>query len=656
VNVPTGEIVSIPFICIAAFLLLGPLTFLLGGMFVVVCSIGGASKNTEKSADIVSRVYLWESIGAAVGGIIFSFILVELLSSLFIVFALSMLNIGVMVFLSDQSSMNRKIGIASIVLLIAVFISGLLGRVDSFSRKMQWKGLDVVSVTDSKYGNIALTKLGSEYSLFESGLLSYSTRDDVAAEEIIHFSLLEHQKPERVLLIGNGFSGQIRELLRYKKVVVDYVEIDPKVIKVSQTYLPEDLIEPLSDERVKVILSDARMLVKRSAEKYDVIIVSLADPYTALINRYYTLEFYKEAVQILNPDGILSLSVSSSENYLNEENKEFLRSINSTLKEIFPDVKSIPGDTNIFIACKSPGILTLDHKVLSRRLEKRGVETKYVSKHYLPYRLSKDRLEYIEHVLSKKGTLNLDMRPIAYLYDIVLWSTHFNTSFKTFIERIKDVSWKFFFGLPLFILIAGWFWKRSSPTFPITLSIATTGFSEIVFQIIIILAFQTLYGYAYNRIGLIVASFMIGLVLGSLVARKFLKLPVKKIKKIYKIAQLIICFYPLLLPVVFIVFRDAQVAVKFSGLFATIFAILPVVAGFIGGMQYPLAVRILGDMKSKGRQKVFSAGFLYGMDVIGAAVGALLAGMILVPIFGITTIAFLCAAVNAAVFILLLSL
>ena len=84
--------------------------------------------------------------------------------------------------------------------------------------------------------------------------------------------------------------------------------------------------------------------------KYDVIILAIGDPFTALINRYYTVEFFKELKQIFNPDGIFSFSVSSSENYLNEANRKFLRTINSTLKEVFVDVKSIPGDQHLFLA------------------------------------------------------------------------------------------------------------------------------------------------------------------------------------------------------------------------------------------------------------------------------------------------------------------
>ncbi len=157
------------------------------------------------------------------------------------------------------------------------------------------------------------------------------------------------------------------------------MELDPKVIEVSKAYLPGEYLLPLEDERVRVRYADARWLVKRiSWEKkeralYDVVVINLSDPYTAMINRYYTLEFFREANAILNAGGILALKVSSSENYLNEEARAFLRSVHTTLKEVFPDVKSIPGDTNIFLACNREGILTQDFQILLKRLKERRI-------------------------------------------------------------------------------------------------------------------------------------------------------------------------------------------------------------------------------------------------------------------------------------------
>ncbi len=253
--------------------------------------------------------------------------------------------------------------------------------------------------------------------------------------------------------------------------------------------------------------------------------------------------------------------------------------------------------------------------------------------------------------------MNRDTRPMAYLYDIVLWSTHFNSAFKNLVVKIQGVTLSHLMVFPALILGTGLLVRRFSQTSAVTLSIMTTGFSEIIFQLIVILAFQTLYGYAYYKIGLIIASFMGGLVVGSLAAQRIIAGRPQDIPRIYKMAQAGICLYPLLLPLVFIFFRDAAVLQRFAGAFASVFACLPVIAGFIGGLQYPLATYLLYTLRpsKEGRELMAAqpAGFLYAVDVLGATIGALVTGIFLVPLLGIPAVAVLCAVLNAAVFVLL---
>src|SRR3989338_8021698 len=83
--------------------------------------------------------------------------------------------------------------------------------------------------------------------------------------------------------------------------------------------------------------------------------------------------------------------------------------------------------------------------------------------------------------------------------------------------------------------------------------------ARIALTILIILSFQVLYGYVYYKLSFIMASFMIGLALGSLWAvgllRKY-KSRIDKIFTIYRFTQAGICLYPFLLPAVFLFFQS----------------------------------------------------------------------------------------------------
>ncbi len=680
-SIQTGEIVGMIPMSLSSFILSAPLTFFLGGLFTLVCKLSQEKPSTRAPALDRSRsravqgvaapynkgatdfsprgsthgvgtVYIWESIGAAAGGIFFSFVFVHILPAVHLAVLVGAINIIALMSLYQRREIAFKVGVVLCVLTGMAFFWGGVRQIDRATRQAQWKGLELLASEDSIYGNIAMTRLGDAYSLYESGLLSYTTRDELTSETNIHFPLLEHPAPRDVLLIGNGVGGSLKEALKYPSVHVDYLELDPAVIEISKRYLPPLYTETLNDPRVRVIHTDGRLFVKRAQKKYDAVIVNLPDPYTALLNRYYSLEFFKEAAGILAPGGILALSISSSENYLSEEAKDLLRSLHTTLKNVFADVKAIPGEATLFLACGRENVLTYDPRVLLGRLKERAIETKYVREYYVPFQLSADRVFYIEDVLRKRGEVNTDAHPVAYLYDIVLWSTQFNTAFKNMVDKILWIKLSHLLVVPLVIFGLGWVIQRTSPTAPVSLSIMTTGFSEIIFQVIVILAFQTLYGYAYYKIGLIMASFMAGLVGGSFIARGMMKEAPARILRTYKWVQLSICLYPAALPFVFAVFRDAPVAQRFVPGFATAFALLPFVAGLIGGLQYPLALQLMDRKRRKG-SVTESAGFLYAIDVLGATLGALLAGMFLIPLWGIYAVAFFCASINTAVLVLL---
>ena len=442
----------------------------------------------------------------------------------------------------------------------------------------------------------------------------------------------------RVLLIGNGPGGALAELLKYPGLTVDYVELDPQVIDLVQDHFPPRLVSVLRNKRVNIVHTDARLLVKRTDERYDALILNVGDPSSALINRFYTTEFYREARHVLEPEGVLAFAVSSSANYLNEENKDFLRTINTTLRTEFSDVRSVPGDSHVFLAALRPGVIAMDHGRIEAALKSMDINTDYFALD-LPSRMNTMRLQQINDVLKTEGRINRDLKPVAYLYDVLLWSTHFNTSLRQVFLRLRGLTVLHLMAVPLLVLAIGVFFRKRA----VDLSIVTTGFSEIVFQVLVILAFQSLYGYVYYRIGLIMASFMAGLVLGVNVAQRTIVNAPDKVWSRYRQVQVMICVYPLLLPLVFTLF--AQTRVGTLPLAPFVFTLLPIVAGAIGGFQYPLAVQL----KSRGEQAQAPAAALYALDVLGAALGALVTATVLIPLLGVTVVAIFCAVLNAAV-------
>ncbi len=636
---------------LTSFILLCPLTLILGSVFAFLCYY--SLKIKRKDAASIGRIYRWEAKGAAVGGLVFSFLLIHLFSTLEIVFLLTVINSGFLIALNH----SRRVLLWGIVflsiVLIALLISGALKTLDDWLRKKQWEPLSVVEVQDSIYGNIVLTKENGQYSLYENGRHVSSTGDELSAEESVHYALLSHPQPREVLLIGGGLTGAVEQILKHPIQRLDYIELDPKVIQMAFNHFPKGMVRPLKDKRVQIKTMDARLFVKQTQKRYDVIIVNLSDPQTALVNRYYTREFFREAARLLEPQGMISLGVSSSENYLNTETRRFLRSIHATLRSVFAQVISIPGDTHYFIASSSADVLRDDPAVFIDRLKQREINTQYVNAAYLPFKMSENRLRQIRAILKGRGVLNTDLHPRTYLEGMLLSSRRLGSSFSSFLDHFRFLNLGLLLLIPLALFVYGFCTRTKWPTLAVSTSILTTGFSEIIFQIIVIFAFQSLYGFAYYRIGLIMASFMVGLVMGGFLAERLIARKSAQIFRYYKFLQAAICFYPLILPSVYLLFHDITVS-RNVFLLSGVFAFLPVIAGLIGGCQYPLATFICSHQNEKrSRRRADAAGRLYALDTWGATLGALLTAVILIPILGIIRVCLLAAAINLSVYLLL---
>jgi len=316
----------------------------------------------------------------------------------------------------------------------------------------------------------------------------------------------------------------------------------------------------------------------------------------------------------------------------------------------------LPGEVNFIIGKLPDGPpLTLDPEILGRRIEERNLRTLFVTKQTIRFRLMPDRVEQIRRAVGEAGEvrLNRDLRPIGYLYDMLLWSSQFKQRSEGTVPEwlLKLRGWHFIAGVAL-LLVVGLLLasKLSDPRRAgVALSIATTGFSEISFQVIVLLAFQVFYGYVYYKLSLILTSFMIGLVLGSWAASRA---RFEDDMRAYRFVQLSIALYPIALMGVIRLLERFGARIPTYLDVETAFSFLPILAGFIGGFQFPLASRLrLRLVPQVGRV----VGLLYGADLMGSCVGALLTSVILVPLLGIYQTCLFMAVMNGLVLLWLIA-
>jgi spermidine synthase len=138
------------------------------------------------------------------------------------------------------------------------------------------------------------------------GIIQATELDEFAYQEMLtHIPMCAHPNPRKILVIGGGDGGILREIARHDCVEeIDICEIDLEVIEASKKYLPS-MACGFDDPRVNLHLADGSLFIKDRQEYYDVIIVDSSDP-IGPGEALFTLEFYEGMRTALQPDGIIA--------------------------------------------------------------------------------------------------------------------------------------------------------------------------------------------------------------------------------------------------------------------------------------------------------------------------------------------------------------
>lgn len=149
-------------------------------------------------------------------------------------------------------------------------------------------------------------------------------------EMIVHVAMTVHPHPHRVLVIGGGDGGTLREVLKHEEVETAHLcEIDGDVIEICKKHFP-DLSCSFDDPRSRVFLDDGAQFVKQRKNEYDIIIVDSSDP-IGPAEVLFQEPFYRSMFDALTADGIV---VTQSESFL--YHREVIEELATFNKKIFP--------------------------------------------------------------------------------------------------------------------------------------------------------------------------------------------------------------------------------------------------------------------------------------------------------------------------------
>ena len=593
------------------FVLLAPYCLATGYALTVACRIAG---DRDDSAGI-GRVYLVDNLGNVLGGVAFTFALVRLFDHFGILYFPAMLNLLFAGLVAASAGRRFLAGLAA-ALTVAVAALATLGNLDDRSRSLEYAGQEVVFHGASPYGNLVVTQSAGQFNFIENGVPLFSTHNVEQVEETVHYAMAQRPQARRVLLISGGVSGTAREALKYPVEAVDYVELDPLVLDVARQFLPESL----AGERIHVIESDGRLFVRQTERQYDVVIVDVPDPSTSQINRFYTREFFAEVRRVLRPGGVVAFSLGTYENYLGKDLARLIAVAERTLRQVYENVLILPGGRVFFLA--SDGDLTAD---VARQMERAGVTGRLVNRNYLKGTFTPDRLADVRRAISADAPINEDFSPILYYCHLRYWMSQFQVRFGL-LEA----------GLLLALAV---YMLRLRPT---PLAVFCGGFAAAALEVVLLVAFQVLFGSLYYQVGLIVTMFMLGLVIGAGLVNRWLLGWGRR--QLMWLAVGVAVFAGILPPLLFGLEGgglgpSAGSAYGVCGLPLAI-PLLTLVLAMLVGMQFPLAARV------DYRDAATTSARLYTADYVGAALGALLVSTWLMPVLGVVGVCLLAAGLN----------
>ncbi len=664
-QVPYGEQASFEAILSSLSLLLLPSCLSIGMLFPCACHVA-----RRADARAVGHLYAMESLGSMLAGGLFTFVFVLWLSpwATLILASLAAL-LGAALLMPKRV---WRLGLLAALLALAALLlcPGCLDYLECQSIQARWRAFGALSATssaklvaalDSRYQNLALIEDQGQSSLYGNGQVMLVFPDPISAEHKINFIMAQNPAAASVLLIGGNPVTDIPELLKYPLQRLVHVELDGVLGPLLQRWGTPAYGQALADPRYCEVTADAPRFIQTTQAAFDVIIIDVPEPQTIALNRFYTLDFYQAIRQRLASGGFMYTSVMATEDLLVEA-ASLSASLYRSLRAVFPSVLVSAGSRQHYFAGDRTSQLTFDRQTLFQRSLRADLPARYFQPEYF---LNADEIapDKIELARQRLGDLpvsvNTALRPVAAFYHLLTWSKFSGSRLDGFLaglaqlrqDRVRILIGGS--GLVLLVLgaslqigrragrLAGRYWARGM----LTLVIGATGGCGLALELILICIFQSLLGYIYARIGMIIAVYMLGLALGALSASALAQAPLRRAWQALFGLDLLLLGLALAIPLLANYWFDSSALPQSEALIEGLIEGLIFMTGWAGGAQFIAVSRLL---RATGLTTGSATALANAADLFGAALSGLALGVMLLPLWGISAACLLLAALKGA--------
>ena len=212
-------------------------------------------------------------------------------------------------------------------------------------------------------------------------IVQFSTSDEhIYHEMLVQPPMFSHPNPKKVLVIGGGDGGVLREVLKHQPDEIVMIDIDEEFVRSMPKHLPDVSNGAFDNPKVKVIFEDANQALERFENEFDVAIIDCNDAIGPSAILFET-PFYSKISRALKSDAVCAVQTGSI------LDADFIKQIRDRIEETIGTSQgvrlTIPsyhcGEYVFILAHKSKATETLTISELKSRQEVRNIPTSYWS-------------------------------------------------------------------------------------------------------------------------------------------------------------------------------------------------------------------------------------------------------------------------------------
>jgi len=617
-----------------------PVSFATGFLFTAACQW------TRPSGLPVARVYVAESAGAFLGGIITTVLLSHGSAEEHVFIILAGILTGVVGLRAFSSRGRLLLRVSAIVLMISwAFI--LLWHADriwtTHNDRIAWKRL---LPQGALYGRFTTSQArylygvyGNQFNIVAWESISETIPNSPHGATVAAVTLSQNPHARRILVIGPGSYAVCRAFLQLPQVQsVTWLHPDPEYPRRLLKVLPARFAP--DQARLRLPEQDPRVFLEHSRNSWDLVILNMPDPTTLVLNRFFTRAFFRLVASHLAQGGVLAVRSSGGENVMGGELVNIGASLMVTLETVFPHLAIKPGDETWFLASPDP-ILSESATELERRLlsipdfsnifPPEGIRSLYI-----PDRIAFQKHKYrtAAENMPRMLLLNTRNRPKAMLHTLLFITRHAGSRFsfsRTVVTAYRST-------LAILLLLALLYTllrltyilktfrppenpgkpRMSSPVDAHSL-VLSSGAVSMGAGIILMFMFQAAHGSLFLYVGLLNSILMLGFAIGGRITER---LVADRGQSVGGLSAGIVALHVCLLALMTQTGPTAPF-LRFMLLFLAL--------GIIGGTYTPLAAAMC---RRAGLNAGRTGSLVEFNDHLGGAVGAVLVSLCLLPIYG----------------------